>query len=204
MGVSARSHILPSLLNYKNVSCNCYNVIIVVYSKRKYNHALVRMNNKCITGHLTAHFRHCFLGGSQSPDVRPWQAVLTAPGWLSSSVHLDWRTLPGAAQWNLHNTGTGGIKNMYMIVLYIIMCNKSYATKFAHLLYCHQIKRENRQCEALLHDVEIASCLAMCRDPVFVYPVDKLQELWRWEEWVDVVDELWKLLSLFSFTGCFF
>uniref|UniRef100_A0A3Q3FQ16 alpha-mannosidase n=1 Tax=Labrus bergylta TaxID=56723 RepID=A0A3Q3FQ16_9LABR len=42
-----------------------------------------------------------------------------------------------------------------------------------------QIKRGNRQCETLLHDVEIASSLALCRDRTFRYPVEKLQELWR-------------------------
>lgn len=42
-----------------------------------------------------------------------------------------------------------------------------------------QIKRGNRQCETLLHDIEVASSLALCRDGTFQYPVEKLQELWR-------------------------
>ncbi|KAK7891516.1 hypothetical protein WMY93_023479 [Mugilogobius chulae] len=41
------------------------------------------------------------------------------------------------------------------------------------------IKRGNRQCETLLHDVEVSSCLALCRDRSFKYPVEKLRELWR-------------------------
>ncbi|XP_068595309.1 alpha-mannosidase 2C1 [Brachionichthys hirsutus] len=42
-----------------------------------------------------------------------------------------------------------------------------------------QIKKGNRQCETLLHDAEIASSLALCRDGTFQYPVGKLRELWR-------------------------
>uniref|UniRef100_A0A665W947 Alpha-mannosidase 2C1 n=1 Tax=Echeneis naucrates TaxID=173247 RepID=A0A665W947_ECHNA len=42
-----------------------------------------------------------------------------------------------------------------------------------------QIKKGNRQCEILLHDVEVASSLALSRDRTFQYPVEKLQELWR-------------------------
>ncbi|XP_068168621.1 alpha-mannosidase 2C1 isoform X2 [Antennarius striatus] len=42
-----------------------------------------------------------------------------------------------------------------------------------------QIKKGNRQCEILLHDIEIASSLALCQDKTFQYPVEKLRELWR-------------------------
>lgn len=38
----------------------------------------------------------------------------------------------------------------------------------------------NRQCETLLHDVEIASSLALCRDKTFQYPAETLQKLWRY------------------------
>ncbi|CAF98334.1 unnamed protein product, partial [Tetraodon nigroviridis] len=41
------------------------------------------------------------------------------------------------------------------------------------------IKLGNRQCETLLHDVEIASSLALCRDQTFQYPKETLQRLWR-------------------------
>ncbi|MEQ2200519.1 hypothetical protein XENOCAPTIV_030479 [Xenoophorus captivus] len=44
-----------------------------------------------------------------------------------------------------------------------------------------QIKRENRQCEALLHDVEAACSLALCRSEKFLYPAEKLQHLWRFK-----------------------
>jgi len=37
----------------------------------------------------------------------------------------------------------------------------------------------NRQCEVLLHDVEVASSLALCKRDSFKYPACKLQELWR-------------------------
>ncbi|XP_051918255.1 alpha-mannosidase 2C1 isoform X2 [Hippocampus zosterae] len=56
--------------------------------------------------------------------------------------------------------------------LFLELHNGTYTTQA-------QIKRGNRQCETLLHDVEMASSLAMCRDPTFQYPVVKLQELWR-------------------------
>ncbi|KAF4081342.1 hypothetical protein AMELA_G00160170 [Ameiurus melas] len=42
-----------------------------------------------------------------------------------------------------------------------------------------KIKLENRQCEALLHDVEVASCLALCKSPGFLYPAKELQKSWR-------------------------
>uniref|UniRef100_A0A8C1KE57 Mannosidase, alpha, class 2C, member 1 n=1 Tax=Cyprinus carpio TaxID=7962 RepID=A0A8C1KE57_CYPCA len=40
-----------------------------------------------------------------------------------------------------------------------------------------KIKLQNLQCEALLHDVELASCLALCKTDNFKYPACKLQEL---------------------------
>ncbi|XP_068578630.1 alpha-mannosidase 2C1 isoform X1 [Cebidichthys violaceus] len=56
--------------------------------------------------------------------------------------------------------------------LFLELHNGTYTTQA-------QIKRGNRQCEALLHDIEIASSLALCRNRTFQYPVEKLQELWR-------------------------
>lgn len=56
--------------------------------------------------------------------------------------------------------------------LFLEMHNGTYTTQA-------QIKRGNRQCETLLHDIEIASSLALCRDKAFPYPAEKLQELWR-------------------------
>lgn len=55
----------------------------------------------------------------------------------------------------------------------------------ARLLFCLQIKQGNRQCEVLLHDIEIASSLALSRDRTFVYPAEKLQELWRFRRFDD-------------------
>ncbi|KAI3371290.1 hypothetical protein L3Q82_023907, partial [Scortum barcoo] len=56
--------------------------------------------------------------------------------------------------------------------LFLELHNGTYTTQA-------QIKRGNRQCETLLHDLEIASSLALCRDRTFQYPVEKLRELWR-------------------------
>ncbi|KAF7224392.1 alpha-mannosidase 2C1 [Nothobranchius furzeri] len=56
--------------------------------------------------------------------------------------------------------------------LFLELHNGTYTTQA-------QIKRENRQCEVLLHDVEVASSLALCQNQTFVYPVAKLQQLWR-------------------------
>lgn len=56
--------------------------------------------------------------------------------------------------------------------LFLELHNGTYTTQA-------QIKRGNRQCEVLLHDVEVVSCLAMCRDKTFQYPVERLRELWR-------------------------
>ncbi|KAG9341240.1 hypothetical protein JZ751_019681 [Albula glossodonta] len=56
--------------------------------------------------------------------------------------------------------------------LFLELHNGTYTTQA-------QIKLGNRQCEALLHDVEMASSLALCRNQAFQYPSGKLQELWR-------------------------
>ncbi|KAM9375861.1 alpha-mannosidase 2C1 [Pholidichthys leucotaenia] len=56
--------------------------------------------------------------------------------------------------------------------LFLELHNGTYSTQA-------QIKRGNRQCETLLHDIEITSSLALCRSRTFSYPVEKLQELWR-------------------------
>ncbi|XP_075993503.1 alpha-mannosidase 2C1 [Genypterus blacodes] len=56
--------------------------------------------------------------------------------------------------------------------LFLELHNGTYTTEA-------KIKRGNRQCETLLHDIEIASSLALGSDNTFKYPVEKLQELWR-------------------------
>ncbi|XP_072290923.1 alpha-mannosidase 2C1 [Eucyclogobius newberryi] len=56
--------------------------------------------------------------------------------------------------------------------LFLELHNGTYTTEA-------QIKRGNRECESLLHDVEVASSLAACRDESFAYPAEKLRELWR-------------------------
>ncbi|MBN3307873.1 MA2C1 mannosidase, partial [Amia calva] len=56
--------------------------------------------------------------------------------------------------------------------LFLELHNGTYTTQA-------QIKLGNRQCEALLHDIEVASSLALCRGKSFQYPSKKLQELWR-------------------------
>ncbi|XP_034523909.1 alpha-mannosidase 2C1 isoform X2 [Ailuropoda melanoleuca] len=42
-----------------------------------------------------------------------------------------------------------------------------------------QIKKGNRECERILHDVELLSSLAMARSTQFLYPAAQLQDLWR-------------------------
>ncbi|XP_069837923.1 alpha-mannosidase 2C1 isoform X2 [Dendropsophus ebraccatus] len=42
-----------------------------------------------------------------------------------------------------------------------------------------QIKKGNRQCEQLLHDVEFLSSITLAQDKSFIYPSDRLQHLWR-------------------------
>lgn len=56
--------------------------------------------------------------------------------------------------------------------LFLELHNGTYTTQA-------QIKQGNRQCESLLHDVETASSLALWRDRSFLYPMEKLRELWR-------------------------
>ncbi|XP_077423773.1 alpha-mannosidase 2C1 isoform X2 [Vanacampus margaritifer] len=56
--------------------------------------------------------------------------------------------------------------------LFLELHNGTYTTQA-------KIKRGNRQCETLLHDVEMASSLAMCHSKTFQYPVATLRELWR-------------------------
>ncbi|XP_054987726.1 alpha-mannosidase 2C1 isoform X1 [Sorex araneus] len=42
-----------------------------------------------------------------------------------------------------------------------------------------QIKKGNRDCERVLHDVELLSSLALARSAQFLYPAAQLQHLWR-------------------------
>jgi hypothetical protein len=42
-----------------------------------------------------------------------------------------------------------------------------------------QLKRGNRECERILHDVELLSSLALARSAQFLYPAAQLQHLWR-------------------------
>uniref|UniRef100_A0A8C6E982 alpha-mannosidase n=1 Tax=Moschus moschiferus TaxID=68415 RepID=A0A8C6E982_MOSMO len=42
-----------------------------------------------------------------------------------------------------------------------------------------QIKKGNRECERILHDVELLSSLALARSAQFLYPAALLQDLWR-------------------------
>uniref|UniRef100_A0A8C1SDX2 Alpha-mannosidase 2C1 n=1 Tax=Cyprinus carpio TaxID=7962 RepID=A0A8C1SDX2_CYPCA len=56
--------------------------------------------------------------------------------------------------------------------LFLELHNGTYTTQA-------KIKLGNRQCEALLHDIEVSSCLALCKRDGFKYPACKLQELWR-------------------------
>lgn len=44
---------------------------------------------------------------------------------------------------------------------------------------CAQLKKGNRECERILHDVELLSSLAMARSTQFLYPAAQLQDLWR-------------------------
>ncbi|XP_056138138.1 alpha-mannosidase 2C1 [Lampris incognitus] len=56
--------------------------------------------------------------------------------------------------------------------LFLELHNGTYTTQA-------EIKRGNRQCEALLHDIEVVSSLALWRDKAFRYPSDQIRELWR-------------------------
>ncbi|CAL9701219.1 unnamed protein product [Knipowitschia caucasica] len=56
--------------------------------------------------------------------------------------------------------------------LFLELHNGTYTTQA-------QIKRGNRECETLLHDVEVSSCLSLCRHRSFTYPAERLQPLWR-------------------------
>ncbi|KAF2985403.1 hypothetical protein EK904_005537 [Melospiza melodia maxima] len=42
-----------------------------------------------------------------------------------------------------------------------------------------EIKKGNRECERVLHDVEVLSSLAVAQDSAFQYPASQLQQLWR-------------------------
>uniref|UniRef100_E9PZ88 Alpha-mannosidase 2C1 n=1 Tax=Mus musculus TaxID=10090 RepID=E9PZ88_MOUSE len=42
-----------------------------------------------------------------------------------------------------------------------------------------QLKKGNRECEQILHDVEVLSSLALARSAQFLYPAAQLQHLWR-------------------------
>ncbi|NWU90552.1 MA2C1 mannosidase, partial [Upupa epops] len=56
--------------------------------------------------------------------------------------------------------------------LFLELHNGTYTTQA-------QIKKGNRECERILHDVEVLSTLAMAQDSAFQYPASQLQQLWR-------------------------
>ncbi|XP_038041012.2 alpha-mannosidase 2C1 isoform X1 [Anas platyrhynchos] len=56
--------------------------------------------------------------------------------------------------------------------LFLELHNGTYTTQA-------QIKKGNRECEQILHDVEVLSALALARDSSFQYPGSQLQRLWR-------------------------
>ncbi|NXP52211.1 MA2C1 mannosidase, partial [Heliornis fulica] len=56
--------------------------------------------------------------------------------------------------------------------LFLELHNGTYTTQA-------QIKKENRECERILHDVEVLSTLALAQDGTFQYPASQLQRLWR-------------------------
>ncbi|XP_053320714.1 alpha-mannosidase 2C1 [Spea bombifrons] len=56
--------------------------------------------------------------------------------------------------------------------LFLELHNGTYTTQA-------QIKKENRRCEQLLHDVEILGSIALAQNKSFAYPSAKLQHLWR-------------------------
>ncbi|NXE46124.1 MA2C1 mannosidase, partial [Casuarius casuarius] len=56
--------------------------------------------------------------------------------------------------------------------LFLELHNGTYTTQA-------QIKKGNRECERILHDVEVLSTLALARGGKFPYPASELQRLWR-------------------------
>uniref|UniRef100_A0A8C5JLB3 Mannosidase alpha class 2C member 1 n=1 Tax=Junco hyemalis TaxID=40217 RepID=A0A8C5JLB3_JUNHY len=56
--------------------------------------------------------------------------------------------------------------------LFLELHNGTYTTQA-------QIKKGNRECERILHDVEVLSSLAVAQDSAFQYPASQLQQLWR-------------------------
>ncbi|KAM6351086.1 alpha-mannosidase 2C1 isoform 1-T1 [Alca torda] len=56
--------------------------------------------------------------------------------------------------------------------LFLELHNGTYTTQA-------QIKKGNRECERILHDVEVLSTLALARSGTFQYPASQLQRLWR-------------------------
>ncbi|KFU93081.1 Alpha-mannosidase 2C1, partial [Chaetura pelagica] len=56
--------------------------------------------------------------------------------------------------------------------LFLELHNGTYTTQA-------QIKKGNRECERILHDVEVLSTLAVARGGTFQYPASQLQHLWR-------------------------
>ncbi|XP_069480651.1 alpha-mannosidase 2C1 isoform X2 [Ambystoma mexicanum] len=56
--------------------------------------------------------------------------------------------------------------------LFLELHNGTYTTQA-------QIKKGNRECEQILHDIEIISCFALSQQATFQYPSIKLTQLWR-------------------------
>ncbi|XP_058150537.1 alpha-mannosidase 2C1 isoform X2 [Dasypus novemcinctus] len=68
--------------------------------------------------------------------------------------------------------GTSGQLCTWVGELFLELHNGTYTSQA-------QIKKGNRECERLLHDVELLSSLALARSAQFLYPAETLQKLWR-------------------------
>ncbi|XP_007525848.2 alpha-mannosidase 2C1 isoform X1 [Erinaceus europaeus] len=113
-----------------------------------------------------------FLFGFGDGGGGPTQTMLDRLKRLSNTDGLPRVQLSSPKQLFLKLEGSSEQLCTWVGELFLELHNGTYTTHA-------QIKKGNRDCERILHDVELVSSLALARSTQFLYPAAQLQELWR-------------------------
>ncbi|XP_062946438.1 alpha-mannosidase 2C1 isoform X2 [Cynocephalus volans] len=113
-----------------------------------------------------------FLFGFGDGGGGPTQTMLDRLKRLSNTDGLPRVQLSSPGQLFLALESDSGQLCTWVGELFLELHNGTYTTHA-------QIKKGNRECERILHDVELLSSLALARSAQFLYPTAQLQHLWR-------------------------
>uniref|UniRef100_A0A8C0WSN5 Alpha-mannosidase 2C1 n=1 Tax=Castor canadensis TaxID=51338 RepID=A0A8C0WSN5_CASCN len=113
-----------------------------------------------------------FLFGFGDGGGGPTQTMLDRLKRLSNTDGLPRVQLSSPAQLFTALERDSGQLCTWVGELFLELHNGTYTTHA-------KLKRGNRECERILHDVELLSSLALARSAQFLYPAAQLQHLWR-------------------------